>query len=331
MISESVNQRITDFQAALKLNGSRRPIGDLYAGVDLGTSYIVTAVVDGQGAPIAGVVTRSLSSIRDGLILDYVGAIAILRQQVETLRGAGFPIKAAAAAYPPGTVGRNAQAFGNVLQAVELKVEGLIDEPTAASLVLGITEGAVVDIGGGTTEVAIMSLADIAASESIRIGGDDMDDAIINHLKKTYNLLIGEARAEKVKMKIGSAVPLQEELVMEIAGRDTISGMPRKIVITSEEVREALKVPIAMIIDAVAATLEKAEPELSADLIDNGIHICGGGSMLRGMDSALANATGLRTERVEDPLSSVARGTSVYMENLELWKDTMNHNEHGWE
>jgi rod shape-determining protein MreB len=116
---------------------------------------------------------------------------------------------------------------------------------------------------------------------------------------------------------------------MEVAGRDTISGMPRKIVITSEEVREALKTPIAMIIDAVATTLEKAKPELSADLIDNGIHICGGGSLLRGMDSALANATGLRVERVEDPLSSVARGTGVYIENLELWKDTMNNGEHG--
>ncbi len=158
-----------------------------------------------------------------------------------------------------------------------------------------------------------------------------MDEAVINHLKKTYNLLIGEARAEKVKIQIGSAVPLQEELTMEVAGRDTISGMPRKIVITSEEVREALRGPIAMIIDAVASTLEKAKPELSADLIDNGIHICGGGSLLREMDTALANATGLKVKRVDDPLCSVARGTSVYMEHLELWKDTMNHNEHGWE
>jgi rod shape-determining protein MreB len=212
----------------------------------------------------------------------------------------------------------------------------LVDEPMAAGIgaklpIAEPTASMIVDIGGGTTEVAIMSLADIAASESIRTGGDDMDEAVINHLKKTYNLLIGEARAEKVKIQIGSAVPLQEELTMEVAGRDTISGMPRKIVITSEEVREALRIPIAMIIDAVAATLEKAEPELSADLIDNGIHICGGGSLLRGMDAALANATGLKVVRVDDPLSSVARGTSVYMENLELWKDTMNYKENGRE
>jgi len=158
-----------------------------------------------------------------------------------------------------------------------------------------------------------------------------MDESIINHLKKTYNLLIGEARAEKVKIQIGSAAPLEEELTMEVAGRDTISGLPRKIVITSEEIREALRDPIAAIIDAVTATLEKAEPELAADLIDNGIHICGGGALLRGMDTVLANATGLKVQTVEDPLSCVARGTSVYLENLEAWKDTMDHNEYGWD
>jgi rod shape-determining protein MreB len=193
------------------------------------------------------------------------------------------------------------------------------------------TASMIVDIGGGTTEVAIMSLADIATCESIRVGGDDMDEAIINHLKKTYNLLIGEARAEKVKIQIGSAAPLEEELTVEVAGRDTISGLPRKIVITSEEIREALKEPIASIIDTVTATLEKAEPELAADLIDNGVYICGGSSLLRGVDTVLANATGLRIERVEDPISCVAQGTSVYLENLELWKDIMNHSEYGWE
>ena len=176
-----------------------------------------------------------------------------------------------------------------------------------------------------------MSLADIATADSIRVGGDDMDEAIINHLKRTYNLLIGEARAEKVKIQIGSAAPLEEELTMEIAGRDTISGLPRKIVITSEEIREALKDPVAAIIDAVTTTLERAEPELAADLIDNGICICGGGSLLRGMDKVLANATGLRVFRAEDPLSCVARGTSVYLENLEMWKDTMDHSERGYD
>ncbi|MDD5459723.1 MAG: rod shape-determining protein, partial [Phycisphaerae bacterium] len=212
----------------------------------------------------------------------------------------------------------------------------LVDEPMAAGIGAGLpitdpTASMIVDIGGGTTEVAIMSLADIATCESIRVGGDDMDEAVINHLKRTYNLLIGESRAEKVKIQLGSAAPLEEEMTMEIAGRDTISGLPRKIVITSEEIREALREPVAAIIDAVTATLEKAEPELAADLIDNGVCICGGGSLLRNLDIILGNATGLKVFRAEDPLSCVARGTSVYMENLEMWKDTMDHDDHGWQ
>ena len=153
-----------------------------------------------------------------------------------------------------------------------------------------------------------------------------MDEGIISHLKRTYNLLIGEPRAEKVKIQIGSAAPLEEEMTMEIAGRDTISGLPRKIVITSEEIRESLREPIAAIIETVTRTLEKAEPELAADLIENGVHLCGGGCLLRGMPTVLSNATGLKMVRVEDPLTCVARGTSVYLENLELWKDTMDHN-----
>ena len=192
------------------------------------------------------------------------------------------------------------------------------------------TASMIIDIGGGTTEVAIISLADIASCESIRVGGDDMDEAIMSHLKKTYNLLIGEMSAEKVKIQIGSAAPLTKEVTMEVAGRDTISGLPRKIIITSEEVREALKEPIAEIIDAVIRTLEKTVPELSADLIDNGIHMCGGGSLLRGIDKALATATGLRVERIADPQRSVAKGTGIYLENLELWKDTIDSSEHGW-
>jgi ethanolamine utilization protein EutJ len=193
VISEKANQRLTDFEAALVLNGRPRPDGDLYAGVDLGTAYIVTAVVDGRGTPIAGALTRSRSSIRDGLVLDYVGAITILRRQVETLRGAGFPIQAAAAAYPPGTVGRNAQAFGNVLQAVGLAVQGLIDEPTAASLVLEITEGAVVDIGGGTTGISVIKNDEVVYTADEPTGGVHLDLVLAGH----YRIEDWEAEAMK--------------------------------------------------------------------------------------------------------------------------------------
>ncbi|MHC5118298.1 MAG: rod shape-determining protein, partial [Planctomycetota bacterium] len=209
----------------------------------------------------------------------------------------------------------------------------LVDEPMAAGIGAGLpitepTASMIIDIGGGTSEVAIMSLGGISACESIRIGGDNFDEALINHLKRTYNLLIGEARAEQVKIQIGSAAPLEQEMTMEIAGRDTISGLPRKIVITSEEIREAFKEPIAGIIETVMRTLERAEPELAADLIDNGVMICGGGSLLRGMDKVLSNSTGLKVHHAEDPLTCVARGTSIYLESLEILKDMQDH---GWE
>lgn len=282
----------------------------------------------------------SISAIRplkDGVISDFEITEAMLSYFIRRVHGRGGLVRPRVViAVPSGITAVERRAVIDSAERAGARKVYLVDEPMAACIGAGLpitdpTASMIVDIGGGTTEVAIISLADIATCRSIRIGGDDMDEAVINHLKKTYNLLIGEARAEKVKIQIGSAAPLDEELTMEIAGRDTVSGLPRKIVITSEEIREALKEPIAAIIDVVTETLEKAEPELAADLIDNGVYICGGGSLLRGIDTVLTNATGLKIERVEDPLSAVARGTSVYLENLELWKDTMDHSEYRWE
>ena len=287
-----------------------------------------------------GKTPSSISAIRplkDGVISDFEITEKMLSYFIRKVHGRGSLVRPRVViAVPSGITAVERRAVIDSAERAGARKVYLIDEPMAAGIGAGLpitepTASMIVDIGGGTTEVAIMSLADIATCESIRIGGDDMDEAVINHIKRTYNLLIGEPRAEKVKIQIGSAAPLEEELTMEIAGRDTISGLPRKIVITSEEIREALREPVAAIIDAVIRTLEKSEPELAADLIDNGIHICGGGSLLRGIDTVLQNATGLRIERVEDPLSAVARGTAVYLENLELLKDTMDHSESGWE
>jgi rod shape-determining protein MreB len=274
----------------------------------------------------------SISAIRplkDGVISDFEITEAMLAYFIRKAHGGGIVRPRVVIAVPGGITDVERQAVIGTAERAGARKVYLVEEPMAAGIGAGLpiidpTASMIVDIGGGTTEVAIMSLADVASCESIRVGGDDMDEAVINHLKKTYNLLVGEARAEKVKTE-------QKELTMEVAGRDTISGMPRKIIITSEEIREALKGPIAAILDTVMATLEKAEPELAADLIDNGIHICGGGSLLKGMDTALANATGLKVERVEDPLSCVARGTGIYLENLELWKETMDRSEYGSE
>ena len=278
----------------------------------------------------------AIRPLKDGVISDFEITEAMLSYFIRKVHGKGVrPRPRVVIAVPSGITAVERRAVIDSAERAGARKVYLVDEPMAAGIGAGLpitepTASMIVDIGGGTTEVAIMSLADIATCESIRIGGDDMDEAVINHLKRTYNLLIGEASAERVKVQIGSASALEEELTMEIAGRDTISGLPRKIVITSEEIRESLKEPVSAIIDAVIRTLEKVEPELAADLIDNGIHICGGGSLLRGLDSVLTNATGLDVQRVDDPLSSVARGTSVYLENIELWKDTMDHSEYGW-
>jgi rod shape-determining protein MreB len=309
-----------------------------------GTNIVLN---DGQAVGLVaremlGKTPGSISAIRplkEGVISDFEVTEAMLSyfiRKAKAYGGGGFVKPRVVIGVPSGITDVERQAVISTAERAGARKVYLVEEPMAAGIGAGLpitdpTASMIVDIGGGTTEVAIMSLADIAACQSIRVGGDAMDEAVVSHLKRTYNLLVGQARAEKVKIQIGSAVPLEEELTMEIAGRDTISGMPRKIVITSEEIRQALRDAVAAIMDAVAFTLEKAEPELAADLIDNGIHICGGGSLLRGLDMALANATGLKVQQVEDPLTAVARGTSIYLENLDLWKDTMDRSEYGWD
>ncbi|MHC4646301.1 MAG: rod shape-determining protein MreB [Planctomycetota bacterium] len=272
---------------------------------------------------------RAIRPLKSGVISDFEVAEAMLGYFIRRVHnGNNFVRPRVVIAVPSGITAVERRAVIDSAERAGARKVYLVDEPLAAGIGSGLpivnpTASMIVDIGGGTTEVAIMSLGDIAVCQSIRVGGNNMDEAIVNHLKKTYNLLIGDRRAERVKIEIGSAVPLEEELTIEVAGRDTISGMPRKVVITSEEIRSALQEPVAAIIDVVTTTLEKSEPELAADLIDNGVHICGGGSLLRGMDEVLATATGLTVRKVAEPLSSVALGTSVYMENLELWKDTI--------
>lgn len=279
----------------------------------------------------------AIRPLKDGVISDFEVTEAMLSYFIRKVHGRGGLLRPRVViAVPSGITAVERRAVIDSAERAGARKVYLVDEPMAAGIGAGLpitepTASMIVDVGGGTTEIAIISLADIATCESIRVGGDDMDEAIVNHLKRTYNLLIGEPRAEKIKIQIGSAAPLEDELTMEVAGRDTISGLPRKIVVTSEEIREALREPIAAIIDAVIATLERAEPELAADLIDNGIHICGGGSLLRGMDRVLSNATGLTVHRVEDPLTCVARGTAVYLENLEAWKDTLEYSERSWQ
>ena len=200
----------------------------------------------------------------------------------------------------------------------------LIEEPMAAAIGVGlpVSEPAgsmIVDIGGGTCEVAIISLAGIVHSYSARqAGGDAMDDCIQKYVQRVYCLLIGERMAEFIKIEIGSAYPMAEEKTLEIKGRDIVSGLPKTLTITSEEVREALKEPVSQIVDAVRSTLDKCEPELAADLVDRGLVLSGGSSQLRGLDKLLAARTGLPVTLADDPLSAVAEGTGVVMNELDF-------------
>lgn len=201
----------------------------------------------------------------------------------------------------------------------------LVEEPIAAAIGVGlpIQEPAgnmIIDIGGGTTEMAVISLAGIVYSKSIRIGGDEFDEAITNHLKKAYNLMIGERTAEDIKIKIGSAYPLEQEMTLEVKGRDILAGLPKTITVTSEEIREALSEPISAILEAVRITLERTPPELSADLIDRGIVLAGGGALLRSLDKLISGETGLPVHIADDPLTAVALGTGKYLSDFRLLK-----------
>jgi rod shape-determining protein MreB len=204
----------------------------------------------------------------------------------------------------------------------------LVEEPMAAGIGAGLpiiepTASMIVDIGGGTTEVAIMSLGDIASCESVRVAGDDLDESIINYMKRRHGMAIGEQTAERVKIEIGSAAPVGPPTTMEVRGRGVVDGLPKKVTVTSDEIRDALAEPVDSIAEAVRRTLEQAEPELAADLVENGITLAGGGALLRGLDIVLQTKTGLDVKIAEDPLTCVARGTAIYLESLEQWKSTL--------
>ncbi|MCG3179185.1 MAG: Rod shape-determining protein MreB [Phycisphaerae bacterium] len=275
----------------------------------------------------------AIRPLKDGVIADFDITEAMLSYFIRKVHGRRSFLKPRVViAIPSGITAVEKRAVLNSAERAGARRCYLVEEPKAAAIgaLLPITEptgSMIVDIGGGTTEVAILTLADISVCESIRVAGDDMDEAIINHMKRTYNLMIGEQTAERVKIEIGSAYPVGEEQTMEVRGRDMISGLPRKTIVSSEEIREALKEPVGQIVETVTRTLEKAEPELAADLVDHGIVLAGGGALLRGMNRVLANATGLDCRLADDPLTCVARGTAVYLENIDDWRDTMESDE----
>ncbi|HPD88584.1 MAG TPA: rod shape-determining protein [Oscillospiraceae bacterium] len=204
----------------------------------------------------------------------------------------------------------------------------VIEEPMAAAIGAGLPVAEacgsmVVDIGGGTSEVAVISLGGIVASRSVRVGGDEFDSAIISYIKRKYNLLIGERTAENIKITIGSAFPFEEEMEMEIKGRNLMDGLPKNIFITSEEIRSALADPLASIMDAIKSTLERTPPELSADIIDHGITLTGGGALLHNLDRLISQETGMPVHIADNPLDCVATGAGQVLDNIDLLREVI--------
>lgn len=257
----------------------------------------------------------AIRPMKDGVISDFEVTEAMLKYFIRKVNGGKkFISPAMVIAIPSGITAVEKRAVRDSAERAGARSVELVEEPKAAAIGVGlpVEEAAgnmIVDIGGGTTEFAVISMGGLVYAKSIRIAGDEMDLAIIEYLRKTYNLMTGERTAEEIKIRIGSAYPLEEELNMDVRGRDLISGLPKTISITSIEVREALTDPVQAIVDASKTTLEQTPPELSADLLDRGIVMAGGGSLLRGLDKRIAEETGLPVHIADDPLTAVVLGT----------------------
>ena len=267
---------------------------------------------------------QAIRPLKDGVIADFDITEAMLSYFIHKVHERTWGINPRVViAIPSGITAVEKRAVIDSAKRAGARDVRLIGEPMAAAIGVGapVTEPTgtmILDIGGGTTEVAVISLAGMVTKESLRIGGDEMDEAIAQHMRRTYNLMIGEATAERIKIEIGSAYPMEEEKTMEVKGRDLIAGLPRSATVRSEEIREALKEPVDAILGAVKMTLERTPPELAADLIDRGIIMAGGGSLLRGFDKVLAKETGLPVRIADDPLTAVSRGTGEVLEQLDM-------------
>jgi len=268
----------------------------------------------------------AIRPMRDGVIADFEIAESMLRYFIKKVQRSRRLVRPRmVVAVPSGITEVEKRAVKDSALHAGAREVYMLEEPVAASIGVGLpiqepSGNMIIDIGGGTTEMAVISLAGVVFSKSIRVGGDELDDAIINYLKRTYNLMVGERTAEEIKIQIGSSYPMEEELSMNVRGRDLIAGLPKMITITSEEIREALSEPIAQIVEAVRITLERTPPELSADLIEKGIILAGGGSLLRGVDKLIAEETSLPVHVADDPLTAVVLGTGKVLSELKYLK-----------
>lgn len=293
--------------------------------IQTGTNRVLA--VGNEAKRMLGRTPGNITAIRpmkDGVIADFEITEAMLRYFIRKVQSNRIMIRPRIIiSVPSGITEVEKRAVKDSATHAGAREVYLIEEPMAAAIGVGLpvqepAGNMIVDIGGGTTEVALISLAGIVFSRSVRVGGDEMDEAIIQYMKRVYNLMIGERTAEQIKISIGSAYPLPEETSMEVKGRDLVAGLPKTLTLTTEEVREALHEPISTIVEAVRFTLERSPPELSADLVDRGMVLAGGGALLRGIDKLIAEQTGLPVHVADDPLSAVAEGTGMVLHELKF-------------
>ena len=268
--------------------------------------------------------------LKDGVIADFEITTTMLQEFIKkALKGSIFTKARVVICIPSGVTAVERRAVKEAAENAGAKRVNIIEEPMAAAIGAGLPvsdpQGSmIVDIGGGTSEVAVISLGGIVTSRSIRIAGDAFDTAIINYIKRKYNLLIGERTAENVKIAIGSAYPMEQETDMDIKGRNLLNGLPENVNVTSAEIREALAEPLSNVIEAIKVTLEKTPPELAADIIDQGITLAGGGALIRGLDKLINKETGMPVYVAETPLDCVADGTGKVIEDIEKLHEVLN-------
>jgi rod shape-determining protein MreB len=272
----------------------------------------------------------AIRPLRDGVIADYVVTEAMLRYFIKkgTAGKISFGRPDVLVSVPAGSTSVEKRYVLDAARQAGAGKAYLIEEPMAAAIgaelpISGPSGNMIVNIGGGTAEIAVISLSDIVVAKSHRVGGNRFDEAIALYIRRKYNLMIGDRTAEQVKIEIGSALPLEEELTMSVKGRDMIAGLPREVKITSTEITEALEVPLRNLTDAIRAVLEQTPPELSADIIDKGIVISGGGALLRNIDRLITTVTGVASHIAPDPLSCVAKGTGIALEHFDQFAKSM--------
>ena len=270
---------------------------------------------------------RAIRPMKDGVIADFEVMEAMLRYFISKVHNQRRLVRPRIMiCVPTGITQVEKRAVKESALSAGAREVFLIEEPMAAAIGANLpiqepTANMVVDIGGGTTEVAVISLSGIVYSRSVRVGGDKMDEAILRHVKRKYNMLIGEATAEEIKIQIASAYPQEEEQQIEVKGRDLVTGIPQTIIITSEEVRKAIAEQVDAIVQAVRQALEQTPPELAADIVERGIVLTGGGALLKGLDQLLREDTSLPIFSVDDPLATVVMGTGIALDNMRTLRD----------